>query len=53
MASIVADTRTLLDEIDADPNRVTYGDTPEELAINKRWIDFGAGDCGGQLVKPS
>jgi hypothetical protein len=53
LASIVADTRTLLDKIDADPNRVTYGDTPEELAINKRWIDFGAGDCGGQLVKPS
>jgi hypothetical protein len=53
LASIVADTRTLLDKIDADPDRVTYGDTPEELAINKRWIDFGAGDCGGQLVKPS
>jgi hypothetical protein len=53
LASIVADTRTLLDKIDADPNRVTYGDTPEELAINKRWIDFGPGDCGGQLVKPS
>jgi hypothetical protein len=50
LASIIADTRTLLDNIDADPNRVTYGDTPEELAINKRWIDFGAGDCGGQLT---
>ena len=50
--SIIADTSTLLDKIDADPNRVTYGDTPEELAINKRWIDFGPGDCGGQLVKP-
>jgi hypothetical protein len=50
LEAIIADTRSLLDRIDADPNRVTYGDTPEELAINKRWIDFGAGDCGGQLA---
>jgi hypothetical protein len=50
LQSIIVDTRSLLDRIDADPNRVTYGDTPEELAINKRWIDFGAGDCGGQLA---
>jgi hypothetical protein len=50
LQSIIVDTRALLDHIDADPERVTYGDTPDELAINKRWIDFGAGDCGGQLA---
>jgi hypothetical protein len=50
LTAIVADTRTLLDRIDADPNRATYGDTAEELAINKRWIDFGAVDCGGQVA---
>jgi hypothetical protein len=50
LQSIIDDTRALLDHIDADPERVTYGDTPDELAINKRWIDFGAGDCGGQLA---
>ena len=53
LQAIIADTRSLLDRIDADPNRVTYGDTPDELAINKRWIDFGAGDCGGQVASPA